>query len=229
MSGASPIGWPQMTAPFTCTLFDLDGTIVDSAPGITASLAWTLEQLGLAIPSPVELLEWVGPPILDSFRDRLGITGVHAERALALYRSHYLTNGALDSAVYPGIPDLLRTIRDSGLALSLATSKPESLARTILETNGLDDCFDYITGASEDEVLSAKADVVAEALRRLTAGGFDVSNPVMVGDRHYDVLGAAQNGVPTIFVEWGYGGAAEQVGTIAVAPDAPALQKLLLG
>jgi len=228
MSGASPIGWPQMTSPFTAILFDLDGTIVDSAPGITASLAYTLEQLGRPIPAPTELLEWVGPPILDSFRDRLGITGAEADAALVIYRTHYLANGALDSALYPGVTNVLRAIRDSDAALSLATSKPESLARRILEVNGLVDCFDYITGASEDEVRSAKADVVAEALRRLTDGGFDISAPVLVGDRHYDVLGAAENGVPTIFVEWGYGGVAEQVGTIAVAADAPALQTLLL-
>jgi len=217
-----------MTAPFTAILFDLDGTIVDSAPGITASLAWTLEQLGLPIPSPAELLEWVGPPILDSFRDRLGMTTEQAAAALKVYRPHYIAHGALDSPVYPGVAAVLQAISGSGVALSLATSKPESLARSILEAHGLAGYFDVITGASEDELRRAKADVVAEALRRLTAGGLDISHPVMVGDRHYDVLGAAENGVPTIFVGWGYGGIAEQVGTIAVAADAPALQNLLL-
>ena len=218
-----------MTAPYTAILFDLDGTIVDSAPGITASLAWTLEQLGLPIPAPAQLLEWVGPPILDSFRDRLGMTTAQAAAALLVYRPYYIAHGALDSPVYPGVAAVLRAIGESGVALSLATSKPESLARAILEAQGLAGYFDVITGASEDEVRSAKADVVAEALRRLSAGGFDISNPVMVGDRHYDVLGAAENGVPTIFADWGYGSVAEQVGTIAAVPDAPALQKLLLG
>ena len=217
-----------MTAPFTAILFDLDGTIVDSAPGITASLAWTFEQLGLPIPSPADLLEWVGPPILDSFRDRLGMTTDQAAAALKIYRPHYISHGALDSPVYAGVAEVLRAIGESGVALSLATSKPESLARAILEAHGLSGYFDVITGASEDELRSAKADVVAEALRRLTAGGLDISNPVMVGDRHYDVLGAAENGVPTIFIDWGYGGVAEQVGTIAVAADPAALQTLLL-
>ncbi len=217
-----------MTAPWSCILFDLDGTIVDSAPGITASLAWTLEQLGRPVPMPAELLEWVGPPILDSFRDREGMTLEQAQYALDTYRPHYLANGALDSRVYPGVADLLRELGRSSVPLSLATSKPESLATVMLEHFGLADCFDFLTGASEDEVRSSKTDVVAEALRRLAASGHDISKPVLVGDRHYDVLGAAANGVPTIFVEWGYGSPAEAVGTVASAKDAAELQKLLL-
>ena len=88
--------------------------------------------------------------------------------------------------------------------------------------------FDVIAGASDDETRSAKADVIEEALRRLTAIGADVSNPVMVGDRIHDVEGAAAHGVPTIFVEWGYGSPAEQVGAVAVAETPADLRSLLL-
>ncbi|MES2171426.1 MAG: HAD hydrolase-like protein, partial [Actinomycetota bacterium] len=93
----------------------------------------------------------------------------------------------------------------------------------------LADSFDFLTGASEDEVRSSKADVVAEALRRLRAAGHDISHPVLVGDRHYDVLGAAEHGVPTIFVEWGYGSPAEAVGTVATVKNAAELERLLFG
>ena len=213
---------------YSAILFDLDGTIVDSAPGITSSLAYTFETLGRPIPTPSELLAYVGPPILDSFRDLAGFTPEQSEEALAIYRPHYLDEGVYNATVYEGVPEVLRSIHSSGIPLSLATSKPELPATLILEHFGLASLFDIITGASADEVRSAKADVVAEALVRLKAIGADLSNPIMVGDREHDVHGAAAHGVPTIFVEWGYGSPAEQVGTVAAVSDGVELQKLLL-
>ena len=216
-----------MSDPFSCILFDLDGTIVDSAPGITATLAYTFEQLGLPIPTPAELVAYVGPPIMDSFRDLAGFDLTTAQRALAIYRERYLALGAMDATVYPGIPEVLRTIHERGVPLSLATSKPELPATLILEHWDLLQYFDVITGASEDEVRSAKKDVVEEALNRLTAIGADISHPVMVGDRTHDVNGAGHHDVPTIYVRWGYGAPSEEVGTIAAVDDARQLLDVL--
>ncbi len=218
-----------MKQPFSAILFDLDGTIVDSAPGITATLAHTFERLGLAIPTPAELVAYVGPPILDSFRDLAGFSFDESERALGIYRAEYLSTGVFNATVYPGVENVLRAIHESDVALSLATSKPEQPAKLILDRLGLLPYFDVITGASDDEVRSAKKDVVEEALERLRALGAELNNPVMVGDREHDVAGAAHHGIPTIFVKWGYGSPAEEVGTIAVAKTAPELQRLLLG
>ncbi len=218
-----------MNTPWTCILFDLDGTITDSAPGITASLGAMFEELGRPVPSPAELLVWVGPPLLDSFRDLAGMTQEESAQALAIYRRHYLESGTSNSTVYPGVASVLRAIHESPLRLSLATSKPEFPAAVMLDNGNLTQYFDVITGASADEVRSAKADVIAEALVRLGAIGADLSNPVMVGDRIHDVEGASANGVPTIFVEWGYGSPAEQVGAVQVAQSADQLQALLLG
>lgn len=218
-----------MTRPFTTILFDLDGTIVDSAPGITATLVHTFETMGLPIPSPAELLAYVGPPILDSFRDRAGMSLGEAAEALAIYRPRYLESGALDSSVFPGVADVLRAVHAAGIPMSLATSKPETPATLMLSHFGLLGEFDVITGASDDEVRSAKQDVVAEALVRLADFGADLSRPVLVGDREHDVEGAAANGVPTIFVDWGYGSPAEQAGTLAVARTPAELRELLLG
>jgi phosphoglycolate phosphatase len=217
-----------MPAPFTAILFDLDGTIVDSAPGITATLAYTFEELGRPVPPPADLLAYVGPPILDSFRERAGMTLDEAAAALSIYRPQYLEVGALDSSVFPGVPEVLAAIHSAGVPLSLATSKPETPATFILANFGLLGYFDIITGASDDEVRSSKTDVVAEALARLAAFGADLSRTVLVGDRFHDVEGAAANGVPTIFADWGYGGAAEQAGAIAVAHTPAELQRLLL-
>jgi phosphoglycolate phosphatase len=207
--------------PYTAVLFDLDGTITDSAPGITATLAYTLERMGLPVPSPAGLLEYVGPPILDSFRDLAGLDEEQSAQALEIYRAKYLDDGAYDSTVYPGMSLLLRDMAEDPRRTSLATSKPELPATLILEHFGLATYFDVITGASADEVRSAKADVVAEALIRLRQLGADLSNPVLVGDRHHDVEGAAEHGIPTIFVDWGYGSPAEAVGAVAVVsqPD----------
>ncbi len=218
-----------MIAPFTSILFDLDGTIIDSAPGITATLAYTFETMGIPVPSPSDLLAYVGPPILDSFRDRAGLSLGEAAEALAIYRPRYLEIGAFDSSVFPGVPAVLRAVHAAGIPISLATSKPETPATLILSHFGLLGEFDIITGASDDEVRSSKEDVVAEALVRLAAFGADLSRPVLVGDREHDIEGAAANNVPTIFVDWGYGSATEQVGSIAVAHTPAELQQLLLG
>jgi len=216
-----------LAAP-SAVLLDLDGTIVDSAPGITATLAWTFERLGMPIPTPAEMLAWVGPPLLDAFRELGGLPEDEARAALAVYRERYRTIGVFEATPYPGMPELLRALHAAGMPTSLATSKPESLARAILEREGLLGELDVITGASEDERRSAKADVVALALARLRGIGADVSRPVLVGDRHHDVEGAAAHGVPTVFVAWGYGASTESAGAVAIADSAAALRTLLL-
>ena len=218
-----------MSTPYSCILFDLDGTIVDSAPGITATLAYMFEQLGKPIPTPSELLKYVGPPLLDSFRDLAGFDAEESAAALAIYREKYLNVGAYDATQYPGVGQVLKAVHESPVPMSLATSKPETPATLILEHFNLARYFDIITGASDDEVRSAKKDVVAEALIRLAAMGADISRPVLVGDREHDVHGAAANDVPTIFVEWGYGSVAEQAGSIATVSTPEELQRLLLG
>ncbi len=216
-----------MTAVFSAILSDLDGTLVDSAPGITSSLAWTFEQMKLPVPSPAELVRYVGPPILDSFRDLAGFDAKTSLRALDIYRAHYLETGVYDAVAYPGIPELLEHIHERGIPLSLATSKPEHPATLILQHLDLLKYFTVITGASEDEVRSAKKDVVEEALRRLEELGADTSKPVMIGDRDIDINGAWHHRVPTIYVRWGYGSPAEEVGGIAVVDDTEQLEKLL--
>ena len=214
---------------YSCILFDLDGTIVDSAPGITSTLAYMFERLGKPIPTPSELLQYVGPPLLDSFRDLAGFDADESAVALEIYREKYLNVGAYDATQYAGVGLVLKAVHESPLRMSLATSKPETPATLILEHFNLARYFDVITGASDDEVRSAKKDVVAEALIRLEALGADISRPVLVGDREHDVHGAAANDVPTIFVDWGYGSLAEQAGAVAVVETPQELQRLLLG
>jgi phosphoglycolate phosphatase len=217
-----------LTKPWTCILFDLDGTITDSASGITSRLAVTLARMGLPVPPPEGLLRYVGPPILDAFRDFAGMDEKQSRRALTIYRqlAHQdLTEGI---TVYPGIPELLRDVHRAGIPLSLATSKPESQAMPILEHFDLIKRFTEIAGATDDESRSAKADVVAEALRRLREKHVNLERVIMVGDREHDVQGAAAHDVPTIHVAWGYGTPAEAEGAVAVAHSVDELRTLLL-
>lgn len=218
-----------MTSPFSCILFDLDGTIVDSAPGITATLEYTFDTLGFTPLTREQQMAFVGPPILDSFRDIAGLTAEQSAEALVVYREKYLNDGAYDATAFPGVGAVLKRIHESPLLMSLATSKPELPATLILEHFNLARYFDIITGASADEVRSAKADVVAEALLRLDAAGADLSRPVLIGDRIHDTEGAADHGVPTILVEWGYGTEAEHVGALDVVSTPRELEQRLFG
>jgi len=215
--------------PWSCILFDLDGTITDSAPGIIGRLSRTLEAMGRPIPAPTELLAFVGPPILDGFRDVADMNDDEAKEALGVYRALAAAEGpGDDSVVYPGMLGLIRALHSAGVPLALATSKGESQAVRIIEHLGVTDCFTVICGSSEDETRSAKKDVVEEAIRRLREQHIDLSNLVMVGDRSHDIEGAAHHGVPAIMVEWGYGSPAEAVGAIAIVHSVDQLREKLL-
>ena len=214
-----------MSTPYSCILFDLDGTIVDSGPGIIASLEYTLQRYGKPVPIAETLRELIGPPLLDGLAT-LGFAPDERHDAIEIYRAHYRAHGLLRPPVYPGMAEWLRQQAAIGRPVSLATSKPEYAAELVLDSLDLSGAFTSITGASADESRSEKTEVVAEALRRLRAAGADLTRPLMIGDRHYDVDGAAANGVPTAFVTWGYGTADESQGAIAIVDTIRDLRRI---
>ena len=220
---------PTLTRTWSAILFDLDGTITDSAPAITSSLARTFALLGRPVPSNHDLLAYVGPPLLTAFQDYAGMTPDEAAEAVIVYRSEYNGAAALDTAVYPGVAGLLESIHAAGIPLALATSKPELTAIDILTHFDLAQYFTVMVGASADGTRSTKTAIVAEALHRLTETGADVSAPVLVGDRSHDVVGATANRLPAIVVEWGYGSPAEAAEATATVFSTDQLTKLLLG
>lgn len=213
--------------PFTAVLWDLDGTIVDSAPGIMHGITKMLETFGLPVPPYERLLTYIGPPIFDAFRDNGLDDAVELELALQTYRDFYEHGGEFDSRVYPGVASIIRDLRAAGVPQSTATSKPEPSAARVLEHFGIAEELDAIVGATVDESRSKKADVVAEALRVLGEQGADLSNVIMIGDRFYDVQGSAEHGVPCIYVTWGYGTSGEDEGCVGVASTANDLRRLL--
>ena len=181
-------------------LFDLDGTITDSGPGIMNCARPTLAHFGITDVSEEDMRKFIGPPLQYSF-DRLGVPKDQIDEAIRLYRSRYLECGMFDAYVYEGIEQLLQKLRNDGHRLFVATSKPEFMAQQILEHFGLSQYFERICGASTDSSRNKK-DQVIEYLLSLCGNEQPI---IMVGDTHFDVLGAAVFRIPTIGVTWGYG------------------------
>jgi phosphoglycolate phosphatase len=180
-------------------LFDLDGTLVDSSPGIHASVRVAAAELGLPAPTGEQLRGMVGPPLQDGFALVLGVPIEDVPRAVTAYRAHYAAGALLDVTVHAGIADLLAELRACGATLAVATSKPEPFAVRVLEHTGLLPAFASVHGATMDGAVRHKDQVVAAAL----AAHPDGRDPVLVGDRSHDVLGAAAHGLPCIGAGWG--------------------------
>lgn len=214
-------------APFTAVLWDLDGTISDSAAGIIDAMRRTYDTLRMPVPDDATLRSYVGPPIIDTFRAQGLDDGVELNHALEMYRDIYNESGLLASPQFPGVGDIIRELHAAGMPQSTATSKPEDAATKVLEHYGLAAEFDFITGATADESRADKADVVAEALARLRGASVDLSNALMIGDRFYDVEGAGANGVPATYVTWGYGRLGEEEGAVAVVTTPAELRQVL--
>ena len=184
-------------------LFDLDGTIVDSSRGITNCVIYALEKFGITVTDRRELYRFIGPPLIDSFRDFYGFSNESAEAAVAFYRERYREAGMYENDVYEGIPELLEALSARGKRIFLATSKPEEFAKKILEYLKIDKYFDLIAGATFDRSRDTKESVIRYALAEggLAPGG----SVVMIGDRLHDVEGAQAVGLDSIGVLWGFG------------------------
>ena len=212
---------------YTAVLFDLDGTIVDSAPGIFHCFEHTFRMMHRESPSRDAMRAFLGPPLETTFRDSMGMTGDELDRAVAIYRAEYAAGGAINATVFPGVMEVVRAIRAAGIPVGLATSKVETGVRMVLSHFALLDDFDVIGTASDDDTRSAKADVVRFALDSLDDAGADISNVVLVGDRIHDVEGAAAHGVDSILVEWGYGSADEFAAATTSVADPAGLRTAL--
>ncbi|WP_194397047.1 HAD hydrolase-like protein [Microbacterium atlanticum] len=217
-------------SPWTCVLWDVDGTIVDASDGILRRLTICLEHFGKRPPTRAELVHWIGPPMYESFQVNVGMTPEESTEAVAFYRRLGKADGYTTGArLFPGIAELITDVAAAGIPQATASSKPEVQVVALMDHFDLSPSLTAIVGATPDErTLSAKSDIVAEALRRLHAAGVDISRPVLVGDRHHDVEGGAERGVPVIFVRWGFSWPHESEGAQAVVDDVDRLRALLL-
>lgn len=204
-------------------LFDLDGTLTDSGEGIINCAALALEHFGLPVPDRQAMRVFVGPPLRDTFV-QFGVPADKAEEAIAVYRSRYIPTGIWENRVYPGIGELLEQLKQQGHRLFVATSKPENMAKAVLEKFQLAHYFEQICGASMDKSRDSKEAVIACLLEQVRG-----EDTLMVGDTHFDVLGAAAHGIPTVGVAWGYGAVEDMVkaGAIAIVNTPKELAQLL--
>lgn len=183
--------------------FDLDGTLTDSAPGILRSVAHALSAFGIQVDDLQTLNPFVGPPLEDSFKDFFHFTEEQAAEAVEVYHQRYNAIGVHENSPYPGVYECLETLRRRGYHLVVATSKPEKLARVVLHKFKLEDYFEFVGGRDDAGILHTKADVIRHVISAL--GIEDKGSIVMIGDRKHDVIGAAEAGIDSIGVLFGYG------------------------
>lgn len=213
-----------MTGKWPFVLFDMDGTLIDSAEMVTRRYVETFEFFCVEIPSEKELHSLVGPSAVMSMTKYLGAERV--DEGIAYYRELAKRDGLSGLEPFPGIPEMIHSIHSQGVRLAVATSKPEVEAQKILSHVGLDHLFEAVSGASDALGINSKPDVMKRAIERLSPP--TLSHVVMVGDRIFDVEGAVECGVDSIFVSWGGADLSEAGQSIAITHTPAELEALIL-
>lgn len=185
---------------YDAILFDVDGTLIDSAPGILNTLEMVFRDMGVDLTN-VNLRRYIGPPLRKSFAEHFS-DPAKIEEATERYRMIYHEKGSHEGGVYPGVPEMLRRLKDAGFTLCTATCKPTEVVTPILEEQGIAGSFAFVGGASMDESRDTKTDVIRHVLSQSALQGKRV---LMVGDRSDDMQGAANCGLDAAGVLYGYG------------------------
>ncbi|CAN7352954.1 HAD hydrolase-like protein [Arthrobacter sp. LjRoot78] len=207
-----------MTLSTVPVIFDLDGTLVDPAGGITGGISAALTELGIRVPAQAQLDAMIGPKLSDSLLHIAGVPQEQLAEVIRLYRAYYLETGIAQSRLYPGIRELLESYAVAGRPIAVATQKPEGLARIVLDHHGIAASFGFIRGSAADEAAHTnaprgKTEIIAAAMSDLRT-----QHAVMVGDRAQDVAGAMANGLDCIGVSWGFApdGELHEAGAVAI-------------
>ncbi|QOR68205.1 HAD family hydrolase [Cytobacillus suaedae] len=190
-------------ATYKVLLFDLDGTLSDPAEGITKSVQYALEKLGIVESNLENLQTFIGPPLQVSFSERYGFDEVTIKKAIEFYRERFKERGMYENKLYPNVPNLLKSLREQDFTLVVATSKPTIFAKQILEYFKIEHYFDLVVGSNLDGTRSAKADIIQYILNHYNE--YCLDDFVMIGDREHDLIGANQTGIDSIGVTYGYG------------------------
>jgi phosphoglycolate phosphatase len=193
--------------PYDIILFDLDGTLTDPKTGITKSIQYALEKLGIKEENQNKLEAFIGPPLLESFKKYYSFGDSKARQAVDYYREYFSNKGIFENNVYRGIPELLKHLYDKKKRLILATSKPTIYSKRILKHFALHKYFYFVVGSNLDLTLTSKTEIIRNILLKLK--DYRKNQVVMIGDRKEDVIGAQQNSLDSIAVTYGYGSTEE--------------------
>lgn len=212
---------------YTNIVLDLDGTLTDPALGITNSVMYALEKYGIPVPDRSELLKFIGPPLIESFQEFYGLSRDEAKIAVEYYREYYLAKGMFENSVFPGIEDLLISLKANGKNLMVATAKVEQFAETVLEHFGIAKYFTCIAGSDMANTITHKGEIIKATLERCEIT--DREHTVMVGDRMHDILGAKYANIDSIGVLFGYGTKEEleNAGADIIAESVSDLKRIL--
>ena len=184
-------------------LFDLDGTITDSSEGITKSVQHALKKLGIEENDQAMLRRFIGPPLDESFEKFYGFSNKKAYDAVQKYRERYNKTGIFECKLYPGVEKCIRTLKEQGYRIGMASSKPEVSCKRILEHFGILPLFDDVVGATFDGTRDKKSEILKEVMHRWSH--IPKSGMCLVGDTMFDVNGAKELGIFCIAVSYGFG------------------------
>ncbi|MBE6836216.1 MAG: HAD family hydrolase [Ruminococcaceae bacterium] len=218
-----------MGRKFDFAFFDFDGTIADTKEGIFNCLKYAFTEVGLPVPPDSELYKMIGPPLSEGFEDVFGFKGSEVDLMIEKYRERYRAGGMFECTPYEGIENTLRTLKENGVSLSVASSKPLPFATKLLEKFDLVKYFNFLSCPLMDKVHMTKTDIVNQALEKNNIT--DKSRAVMVGDRFYDIVGAKETGVEVIAVLYGFGDEDEfrKYGADYIAKTPEEVTKIILG
>ena len=213
---------------YTYILFDMDGTLIDSAPGILSAVRYAQKALSLPTLPEEKLLGFLGPPLKAAFMDIYGLSESEAEDATKAFRVYYGETGLFQCKLYDGVCQLLGDLQTAGKKLYIATSKPSVYARKIAEQQGIAGFFTDIVGSHLDNTRSRKADVIRDIVSGLPKGSARAC--VMIGDKAQDIVGAKANGMDAIGVRYGFGTEEElrKERPATIVADVEALKHLLV-
>lgn len=186
---------------YKCIIFDLDGTIANTFPGILHSYEFAAQKMGLPIPNEKIVNEAIGAPLAEVFRERFGLDDEAVNEATWYYRENYAKKGILEAEGYPEMEELLSALKTMEKDIGVATLKNEEFAKKMLANMGLSQYINYVAGMDGKDKLT-KAMLVERARKKL---GRKKEETVLVGDSFYDALGAKEAGVDFIGVTYGFG------------------------
>lgn len=213
---------------YTTVLFDLDGTVTDPGEGITKSVEYALSKWNIKVKDRTSLYKFIGPPLMYSFTHFYDMSEAEARKAVEFYHEYYVDKGIHGCELYPGIKNLLASLKEKKYKISLASSKPDVLAIQVLKNFDVYQYFDFIGAATLDDSRSKKSEVIEYTLDNLEEK--DRSKIIMIGDRCYDILGAKQFGLDSIGVLYGYGSLDElkEAGATHIVDSAYEIERIIV-